>query len=153
MSHPSSGPPTRLMLPSLQILALEDIHRRRIIHRDLKPDNILLDNDGHIRIADFGISTAFGISSTERPWEAFKAWSKDPTTNSATLAVPPRTPRNSKNPDYTQTPCGTGGFIAPEVFSGRYSYECDIWSLGVIFHLMILGRVSFSYQPLVVTPH
>jgi serine/threonine protein kinase len=38
------------------ILAIEYLHSQNIIHRDLKPDNILLDNKGHIKLADFGLS-------------------------------------------------------------------------------------------------
>jgi len=35
---------------------------------------------------------------------------------------------------------GTVGYMAPEVMEGKYSRECDIWSLGVIFYLMLTGR-------------
>ena len=38
------------------VLALEYIHSKGIIHRDLKPGNCLIASDGHIKLADFGLS-------------------------------------------------------------------------------------------------
>ena len=33
--------------------ALRYIHSQGIVHRDLKPDNVLLDSEGHVHLADF----------------------------------------------------------------------------------------------------
>ena len=38
------------------LLGLEYIHSQNVIYRDLKPENIFIDIDGHIRLADFGLS-------------------------------------------------------------------------------------------------
>ena len=36
-------------------------HQRRVLHRDLKPQNLLIDANGAIKLADFGLARAFGI--------------------------------------------------------------------------------------------
>ena len=36
-------------------------HSHRVIHRDLKPQNLLIDKNGSIKLADFGLARAFGV--------------------------------------------------------------------------------------------
>lgn len=39
------------------VLAIEYLHKLKIVHRDLKPENVLMDKFGHLKLADFGLST------------------------------------------------------------------------------------------------
>ena len=38
------------------LLGLQDLHSKRIVYRDLKPENLLLDDQGHLQITDFGLA-------------------------------------------------------------------------------------------------
>jgi serine/threonine protein kinase len=57
------------------ILCLEYMHSAGVIHRDLKPENLLLDEKGHLKVADLGVSaeTIDGVctsTSGTRPYMA-----------------------------------------------------------------------------------
>ena len=38
------------------ILAIEYLHSIDVLYRDLKPENVLIAHDGHIKLADYGLS-------------------------------------------------------------------------------------------------
>ncbi|KAI0730746.1 kinase-like domain-containing protein, partial [Earliella scabrosa] len=109
------------------LVALEHLHDQRIIHRDVKPENILIDENDHIALTDFGIARAFGTPDTERPWRHLNPFPTDA--------------------DETCSLVGTPGYTAPEVYSGRYTYGADVWGAGVVLHTMLTGRLPFGLNP------
>ena len=53
-------------------------HSRRVLHRDLKPQNLLIDREGNLKIADFGLARTFGIPVRTYTHEVVTLWYRAP---------------------------------------------------------------------------
>ena len=53
-------------------------HSKRVLHRDLKPQNLLINNKGQLKLADFGLARAFGIPVNTFSNEVVTLWYRAP---------------------------------------------------------------------------
>lgn len=53
-------------------------HAHRVLHRDMKPQNLLVNSNGLLKIADFGLARAFGLPLRNYTHEVVTLWYKAP---------------------------------------------------------------------------
>ena len=72
-------PPATVKKFTYQILqATAYCHAHRVMHRDLKPQNLLIDKDDNVKLADFGLARAFGLPVKTYTHEVVTLWYRAP---------------------------------------------------------------------------
>jgi len=107
------------------LLAVDYLHDLGLIHRDIKPENLMLSNENGesvIKLIDF--DTCEEIVSRR-----------------LSVAI---TPSEKTHRRRCTRVVGTLGYIAPESYNGEYSTASDLFSVGVVFWIIMTGDLPFD---------
>ncbi|KAE9585921.1 hypothetical protein Lal_00009913 [Lupinus albus] len=110
--------------------ALSYLHGQGHLHRDIKAGNILVDSNGSVKLADFGVSASIY---------------EYPNSSSSTAAPSLSSSSSLRLTDVAGTPY----WMAPEVIHSHigYSFKADIWSFGITALELAHGRPPLSHLP------
>lgn len=147
------------------VQGLEYLHSTGVVHRDMKPDNWLIDNRGHLKLTDFGLSK-FGLlgRQTHSPYArpvGFPSakWAQSGSSGDVPLAdveTPILDARVAPSEAFTSSMAlgsearlkravGTPDYLAPEsvLGVGMDGFGVDWWAVGVILFEFIYGYPPF----------
>src|SRR4030095_13359820 len=117
---------TLLRLGGQMAKALSAAHASGITHRDIKPDNIMVRDDGYLKMLDFGLARLLPTTSSD-PEGATLAQQTTPGTVMGTLA-----------------------YMSPEQASGQFaSAPSDVFALGVVLYELATGRHPFKSETMI----
>ena len=121
---------TLLSLGAQMAKALGAAHAAGITHRDIKPDNIMVRDDGYVKVLDFGLARLLPATTPATAHDS----------EAATLA----------RQTLPGTLLGTVAYMSPEQARGQgVSHPSDIFALGIVLYELATGRHPFSADTLV----
>ena len=145
------------------ILCVDSLHKMNCIHRDLKPDNILIGEDGHLKLSDFGLSfiskerlfplTQIKKNELQKEKLCNNIYFNDNIEKNISIEENEKTSQNKNNKQRMAfSNVGSPDYVAPEVINNEgYGEEIDWWSVGAIFYEMIIGFPPFFSENAQIT--